>query len=165
MTHRVLIVEDEILIALDLSHTLQSMGLEVVAVAADTVTACAAAAERAGEIELALVDLNLRDGPSGPALGRELATRWGITVVHLTANPRQAPIGVDGAVGILPKPYTERSLRETVEFALAMRAGTPGPVPGDLRVLPHPAEGAAEGGTAASQRPRGHAHLHLQPVR
>jgi DNA-binding NtrC family response regulator len=161
MPDRALIVEDEILIALDLSHTLQSMGLEVVAVAADSATARAAAAERAGEIELALVDLNLRDGPSGPALGRELAGRFGITVVHLTANPRQAAMGIEGPVGILPKPYTEQGLKETVEFALAMRAGRPLPVPGDLRVLPRP----AEGGPAASQRPRGHAHHHLQPVR
>ncbi|WP_376099203.1 response regulator [Roseomonas sp. CCTCC AB2023176] len=161
MPDRVLIVEDEILIALDLSHTLQAMGLDVVAVAADSATARAAAAERPGEVELALVDLNLRDGPSGPALGRELAGSFGITVVHLTANPRQAAVGIEGPVGILPKPYTEQSLKDTVNFALAMRAGRPLPVPNDLRILPRP----AEDGATPSQRPRGNAYLHLQPIR
>ncbi|WP_426955849.1 response regulator [Muricoccus radiodurans] len=132
MPQRVLIVEDEALIALDLSHALESMGHEVVAIAADSAAARAAAPEG---IDLALVDLNLRDGPTGSALGEDLARDWGTTVIYLTANPRQVRVGVNGPVGILPKPFTDASLHEAVRFALSVRHGRQAVAPEELRLL------------------------------
>ncbi len=150
-TRRILIVEDEILIALDLSSILQGLGYEVVGCVGDS-SAAREAAARPGGVDLALVDLNLQDGPSGPALGRDLSRR-GVTVLHLTANPGQAALGVDGPVGILPKPYSETGLAEAVAFALSVRAGRPIAVPEGLRVLPRPAERSAA--PAHATRPRG----------
>lgn len=132
MPQRVLIVEDEALIALDLAQSLEAMGHEVVAIAADSAAAREAAPEG---IDLALVDLNLRDGPTGPALGEELAQDWGATVIYLTANPRQVEIGVSGPVGILPKPFTDAALWEVVRFALSIRHGRLAAPPVGLRLL------------------------------
>jgi CheY-like chemotaxis protein len=140
MSQRVLIVEDEALIALDLSYTLESMGHEVVAVAADSGEALAVAPEG---LDLALVDLNLKDGPTGPALGEALAREWGATVIYLTANPRQVEPTVTGPVGILPKPFTDRALAQAVRFALSLREGEVAPPPKELLLLagaPAPAE-------------------------
>ena len=58
MTSRVLIVEDELLIALDLQDTLEDDGHEVVGIARDMATALS----HAQDASVALVDLNLTDG-------------------------------------------------------------------------------------------------------
>ncbi|MFC0385430.1 response regulator [Muricoccus vinaceus] len=120
MSQRVLIVEDEILIALDLAAVLEGMGFEVVGTAADAAAALAAAQDG---VDIALVDVNLRDGPTGPALGETLAKEWGATVIYLTANPRQVAPGISGPVGILPKPFTDAALDGTVRFAVSLREG------------------------------------------
>jgi two-component system, response regulator PdtaR len=70
MTARVLIVEDEALVAMDLRESLEDMGYKVVGVAADSARAFEMAAM---EPDLALVDLNLRDGLTGPEIGKRLA--------------------------------------------------------------------------------------------
>ncbi|SHJ80951.1 Response regulator receiver domain-containing protein [Roseomonas rosea] len=132
MSQRVLIVEDEALIALDLSFCLEALGHEVVATAADSAEALSAAREG---IDLAFVDLNLRDGPTGPALGEALARDWDATVIYLTANPRQVGSGVRGPVGILPKPYTEEVLAQAVRFAVSLRQGRSALPPPELRLL------------------------------
>lgn len=132
MSQRVLIVEDEALIALDLTFCLEALGHEVVATAADSVEALAAA--RHG-VDIALVDLNLRDGPTGPGLGETLARDWEVTVIYLTANPNQVQPCVKGPVGILPKPYSESSLAQAVGFAVAVREGEAAKPPAELRLL------------------------------
>jgi CheY-like chemotaxis protein len=132
MPQRVLIVEDEALIALDLSCCLEAMGHEVVAMAVDSEEALAVASQG---VDLALVDLNLRDGPTGPALGEALARKWGATVIYLTANPNQVVPEIAGPVGILPKPFTDRALSRTVSFAVSLREGGSAEPPSELRLL------------------------------
>lgn len=141
MSQRVLIVEDEALIALDLTFCLETLGHEVIATAASSAEALAAAEEG---VDLALVDLNLRDGPTGPALGEALARDHGATVIYLTANPRQVGPGVRGPVGVLSKPYTEGSVAEAVRFAVSLREGRSASPPPGLRLLAGaPGEGCA----------------------
>ncbi|MFH5925843.1 response regulator [Roseomonas xinghualingensis] len=132
MSQRVLIVEDEALIALDLSHCLEAMGHEVVATVVDSEEALSVAPQG---IDLALVDLNLRDGPTGPALGETLARKWGATVIYLTANPGQVAPGIAGPVGILPKPFTDAALTQAVSFAASLREGGSAVPPSELRLL------------------------------
>ncbi|MBP0443453.1 response regulator [Roseomonas sp. SSH11] len=136
MSQRVLIVEDEALIALDLTFCLEGLGHEVVATAADSAEAMAAVLEG---VDLALVDLNLRDGPTGPSLGERLARDWNVTVIYLTANPRQVGPGVRGPVGILAKPYSEATLAQAVRFATSLREGREVMPPPELRLLAGPA--------------------------
>ena len=64
----------------------------------------------ASKADIALVDLNLRDGPSGIGIGKILAQTHGVTVIFMTANPSQLGDGVSGTVGVLPKPATEREI-------------------------------------------------------
>ena len=112
MSKQVLIVEDEIFVALDLEEALEGAGYSVVGIAADR----AEALRQAGAADVALVDLNLRDGPTGVALGMELAAR-GIQVLFLTANMSTIASGVAGAVGCLGKPCPPEAVCAAVEFA------------------------------------------------
>lgn len=117
MTYRVLIVEDEYLVAAEIEDVVSDMGHTPVGIAGDQRSALALAREA----DIALVDLNLRDGPTGSTIGKILAQTHGVTVVFLTANPSQLGDGVPGTLGVLPKPATDRDVREVVEFAVARR--------------------------------------------
>lgn len=72
MSATALIVEDEIFVALDLERILTDAGYKVKAIAADRLTAI----EEAGECSFALVDINLRDGPTG----QRWPTLWRVTM-------------------------------------------------------------------------------------
>lgn len=96
-----LIVEDEIFVALDLERILTDAGYAVRAIAADTPGALDAAAE----CSFALVDINLRDGPTGPDIARRLTQDYGLKVVFVTANPGQIA-HPSGAVGYVRKPFS-----------------------------------------------------------
>jgi CheY-like chemotaxis protein len=117
MGSRILVVEDEILVALELEATAQDLGHEVIGIAADT----QAALRLAPWADIALVDVNLRDGETGPAIGRRLAQEYGITVVFVTANPAQLGEGVPGALGVVSKPCDERMTAQVISFAQAHR--------------------------------------------
>lgn len=123
MTARILIIEDEALVAMELRFVLEDLGHEVVATAADAKTARSIAAE--ADIDLALVDIHLSDGPTGIDLGRDLGQDMGVTVVFMTANPGMVRGGVEGAIGVLSKPTDERAVQTAVDYALCRREGRP----------------------------------------
>ena len=120
MSNAILIVEDEMLVALEMQSILEDHGYEVLGLAADLKGAMAYA-ERG--VALALVDLNLRDGLTGPEIGGRLANQFKTAVLFVTANPRVLGDGVAGTIGVLTKPTDERSLLSAVRFALARRSG------------------------------------------
>ena len=124
MSCKVLVVEDEIFVAIEIESVLQDLGHFPIGIAADSRTAL----ELAMDAELAFVDLNLVDGPTGIDVGRTLADR-GVTVLYMTANPSQLGAGVPGTIGVLPKPVNERELRSAVEFAVAFRKRQEGVAP------------------------------------
>lgn len=103
----VLIVEDEIFVAMDLERILEDAGYHVMAIAADQQEALSAAASG---VELAFVDMNLRDGPTGPIIARDLAKRFGVRIVYVTANPGQIGEPAVNAVGCIRKPFSEASI-------------------------------------------------------
>jgi DNA-binding LytR/AlgR family response regulator len=106
MNKTALIVEDEIFVALDLERILTDAGYEVCGIAADTDQAMSAAA--AG-CSFAFVDVNLRDGMTGPGIADRLARDFGVRVVFVTANPGQ--IGeAPHALGYIRKPFSERAI-------------------------------------------------------
>lgn len=111
---KVLIVEDEIFVALDLEAAIEQLGCEVIGIAPDKPTAL-----MLGETgpDLACVDLNLRDGLTGPEIARTLANRFGTKVLFLTANPSQAGEAFDGLVGIVSKPWNPADLAEAIRTA------------------------------------------------
>lgn len=119
MSAKILIVEDEMLVAMELEAILEDLGHSPVGIAADLSDAeqlCML------PIDLALVDLNLRDGLTGPEIGKRLTAR-GVTVLFITANPRQLGEGVAGTIGVLEKPTDEATVRAAVDYALGVRNG------------------------------------------
>ncbi|WGM30039.1 response regulator [Brevundimonas sp. NIBR11] len=122
MTARILIIEDEALVAMELRFVLEDLGHDVVATAADARSARSISAEN--DVDLALVDIHLSDGPTGIELGRDLADD-GVTVVFMTANPGMVRDGVKGALGVLSKPTDERAVQTAVDYALKRREGRP----------------------------------------
>ena len=131
MSYKVLIVEDEFIVAAEIEYVVEDMGHEPIGIAADQATALALARQA----DVALVDLNLRDGPTGPTIGKILAQTHGVTVVFMTANPAQLGDGVPGTVGVLPKPATDRDIREVVEFAIAKRIAADAKPPKRLKLF------------------------------
>lgn len=123
MTARILIIEDEALVAMELRFVLEDLGHEVIATVADAKSARAVAAET--EVDLALVDIHLSDGPTGIELGRDLGQEMGITVLFMTANPGMVREGVAGTIGVLNKPSDERAVQTAVDYALRRRQGQP----------------------------------------
>ena len=100
MRKKVLIVEDEIFVALEIEQIVEDAGFGVGAIAADR----AAALAHARDCDIALVDLNLRDGPTGPQIGMELASQHGVRVIYVTANPAQIGEAAVAALGVITKP-------------------------------------------------------------
>lgn len=117
MTRKILVVEDEIFVATEIEHVIEEMGHTPVGIASDERSALALATSA----EVALVDLNLQDGPTGIGIGRILAQTHGVTVLFMTANPSQLGKGVPGTVGVLPKPVTDQELRAALAYAVARR--------------------------------------------
>lgn len=128
---RFLIVEDEMLTALEVQNLLEDLGHDVVGVAADATSARALGASGA---DLAIVDVNLRDGPTGREIAAELA-RQGISVLFVTAHPAILS-GVEGAIGVLPKPLANEELEQAVRYVTALKSGfSPPPPPARMRAF------------------------------
>jgi CheY-like chemotaxis protein len=117
MSFRILIVEDEIFVAAEIEQVVSDMGHEPVGIAPDKRTAL----QLASDADVALVDLNLRDGPTGIEIGRILAQTHGVSVVYLTANPSQLKTGIPGTIGVVSKPISQRDLNDVVSYAIARR--------------------------------------------
>ena len=123
MSARILIIEDEAIVAMELRFVLEDLGYQVVGTAAEARTAREIVREE--DIDLALVDIHLSDGPTGVELGRELGQEKGVTVLFMTANPGMVRNGVAGTIGVLSKPTDERAVQTAVDYALRRRRGEP----------------------------------------
>jgi len=107
--NRIMIVEDEPLIAFDNENMLQDAGYEVVA----TVDSYGAAAEvmAAESLDLVLTDISLAGEGSGVDVAREAAAA-GIPVLFVTGNCTAEAKAL--ALGCLAKPYAERVLLDAL---------------------------------------------------
>lgn len=116
---RVLIVEDEALVAMEIESILSIAGHEPIAQADDLASALAAI--EAEMPELALVDMQLARGCSGLDVAAALKAR-GIPVLFATGNcPRER--GNDLALGCLHKPFTDQTLGAAMLAATAVLGG------------------------------------------
>ncbi|UEM03180.1 response regulator [Skermanella rosea] len=131
---RILIVEDEAIIALCIGMTLQGAGHEVLGPVA-TLDGCIKLAERTMP-ELALVDINLEAAGTGVDVARELLERWGVISIFVSAQEVVARRNRDAAVGYLNKPFDTRTLLESVKVAeLIQQGSTPTTVPNGLELF------------------------------
>jgi len=116
---RLLVVEDEAIVARDLQRTLQRMGYEVTALAASGEEALAhAAAQRP---DLALRDIHLAGELDGVATAQQMRQAYGVPVVFLTAHSDEATFQraqITEPYGYVLKPFEERELEIAVSIAL-----------------------------------------------
>jgi CheY-like chemotaxis protein len=112
---RVMIVEDQAILAMELEMVLGDSGCDVVGCAMDRASAFAIAERE--KPDLSLIDINLLDGMTGPQIAHRLVEEFGSAVVFLTANPEQIPEGFAGALGAVSKPFDEHTIRAVVAFA------------------------------------------------
>lgn len=110
----ILIVEDDAMIAADLSRGLQESGLHVAGLASTYDEAVALAKNEAPQI--ACVDIRIKGGKDGIALARTLR-EMGVRVVMITANPDL--LTPDMARHAVVKPFHPQSVLAEIRAALA----------------------------------------------
>lgn len=111
---QILIVEDEIFVAMDVEQLLQENGYVVKGIAMDRSEAL-----RLGEgCCVALVDVNLRDGRTGPQIATELYEKYAVKTVFATANPGQIGTPPKGSLGYISKPFDAKMLCDAIDWAL-----------------------------------------------
>lgn len=117
LASRVLIIEDEPIIALDLESLLVELGHKVVAKAATRDEAVAMArAERPG---LVLADINLGEGGSGIDAVSEILSSFDIPVIFVTAYPEKLLTGERPEPAyLIAKPFLPETIQATVGQAL-----------------------------------------------
>jgi PAS domain S-box-containing protein len=116
---RVLVAEDEALIATDAAEALRSLGCEVVG-PAGTVEQAMALAEAAGRLDAAVLDVNLGGQPSFPLA--TLLAGLGVPVVFATGYSK-LPEGSGGAgAAVLRKPVAPADLAAALRAALGPAA-------------------------------------------
>jgi len=110
---KILIVEDEALLAMELESEVEEAGHEIVGVAADSKQALSLIEKTSPQF--AFVDIQLLDGPTGIDVGRHLASR-SIPYVFVSGNLKRIPEDFAGALGAIEKPYTMNGLQNALEF-------------------------------------------------
>jgi PAS domain S-box-containing protein len=119
MKGKLLIVEDEPIVALDLQQELESLGLEVVGVAESADEALVAV--EVCRPDLALMDIRIEGTLDGVQAARLLRTAYQIGVVFLTSYSDETTINRaarEMPYGYLTKPFQSRELKATLQVAL-----------------------------------------------
>jgi response regulator of citrate/malate metabolism len=115
---RILVVEDEPLVAFDNEYLIKDAGYEVVATV-DTVEDARKAIEEEEDVDLVLLDISLSDG-SGIEVAH-MAQAKGINVLFVTGD---CPAEHEHlAVGCLSKPYSDKVLKSAIEAIDALASG------------------------------------------
>lgn len=115
---KILIVDDELMLAMDLHDSLRRAGYDVVGFAPNPAAAITMA--RAVRPALALVDVNLQGQTEGIDLGRALKDGYGADIIFITAYTDEPTVERARAVGpiaILHKPVDQADLFRTIEQA------------------------------------------------
>ena len=116
---RIMVVEDEGIVARDLQNRLERMGYVVCAVASSGDEAI----QKAGEArpDLMLMDIVLKGRMDGIEAADTIRRRFGTPAIYLTAYADEGTLQrakVTGPHGYILKPFSERELRTNIEVAL-----------------------------------------------
>ena len=117
--YKILVVEDEILVATDIEESLESLGYTV----QNTV---ATGPDAIAEVEknlpsLILMDINLKGDMTGIEAAKIITAKHDVPIVYLTANADIATINqakVSLPYGYIIKPFTDKELQTNIEIAL-----------------------------------------------
>ena len=116
---RVLIVEDETIVAMDLAQLLEQLGYSVAGVASTGAEAIDAATSL--KPDLVLMDIHLKGPMDGIEAARSIAGRMSVPIVFLTAHGDGGTVSramQASPYGYLVKPFDDRVLQRVVEVAL-----------------------------------------------
>lgn len=121
---RILIIEDEAVIAMDLSDLVTNAGHEVVATA--TTASQAVSAARRERPDLVLADIQLADGSSGIDAVRDILQSFEVPVIFITAFPDRLLTGErPEPTFLITKPYSPDMVRAAVSQALFFESTGP----------------------------------------
>jgi len=116
---KILIVEDEGIVALNLQHRLQHMGYEVAGVADSGAQSLSLMARELPD--LVLMDIHIKGEMDGIEVARRIGLEHATPVVYLTAYSEDATLERarhTRPYGYLIKPFSERELHATIQMAL-----------------------------------------------
>jgi DNA-directed RNA polymerase specialized sigma24 family protein/CheY-like chemotaxis protein len=114
---RVLIIEDEAVIAMDLSDIVTAAGHDVCAV--ETTASGAVSAAKRERPDLVLADIQLADGSSGIDAVRDILAAFEVPVIFITAFPARLLTGErPEPTFLITKPYSPDMVRAAVSQAL-----------------------------------------------
>ncbi|MCP4542215.1 MAG: response regulator [Chloroflexi bacterium] len=116
---KILVVEDENIVALDIKNMLEGLGYRVPAL----VSSGERAIQKADEIrpDLVLMDIQLKQAMNGVEAARQIRTRFDIPVIYLTAYADDKTVQKAKETepfGYILKPLEERELHTNIEIAL-----------------------------------------------
>src|SRR4028118_755210 len=116
----ILIVEDELLIAKNLSHKLESLGYQILGI----VSSGADAIQRAGEMEpdLILMDIVIKGDMDGIETALIINQKFDIPIIYTTAYADDETLQRaenTGSYGYLLKPFKQREVHATIKIALS----------------------------------------------
>ncbi len=116
---RILIVEDETIVAMTIEDALQEMGYSVVG----TVSTAEDAIKMAGDArpDLILMDIRIQGEKDGIAAAEEITAQYHIPIIYLTAHADEKTFKramKTQPYGYLIKPFRDRELHSTIEIAL-----------------------------------------------
>ena len=118
MAAKILITEDEVIIAEDIAACLEELGYEVCAIDSgiDTI-----AMVRETKPDLVLLDINIKGERDGIEIANIIKEEFGIPFIFLTAYADEKTIDrakTTEPYGFIVKPFDEKDLRSAIEIAL-----------------------------------------------
>jgi PAS domain S-box-containing protein len=116
---KILVVEDESIVAMDIKHRLESMGYIVPAITSSGEEAVEKAAETIPD--LVLMDIVLKGEMDGIDAAQQIKDSLDIPVVYLTAYSDERTLKrakITGPFGYIIKPFEDRELHSAIEVAL-----------------------------------------------
>ena len=116
---RILIAEDEVVVAEDLKGVVEGLGYEVVGIVPSGEEALAMAREL--EPDLALLDIVLKGKADGIGVGETLQSDLSVPVVYVTAHSDEATLRRAKATepyGYVLKPFNDREIHAAIEIGL-----------------------------------------------
>ncbi len=117
LTSRILIIEDEMIIALDLENLVTELGHNVVGIATTREEAVRLARET--EPDLVLADIQLADGSSGVDAASDILGTMSIPVIFITAFPECLLTGERlEPTYLIAKPFLRDTVKATIGQAL-----------------------------------------------
>lgn len=116
---RILVVEDEAIVAMDIQNRLKHLGYETAGVCSSGEDAV----DKAGKLkpDLILMDIMLEGGMDGIEAAGVINEDFGIPVVYLTAYADQKTLErakITNPFGYIIKPFEDRELQTTIEMAV-----------------------------------------------